>query len=126
MLKFSELQLIWKGLQAQQQAEDGMAAALRAIHPDNGGGLGCLIHPDLQAAHDHLVGKLFGSAEALDWWDWWRFEVVGGNPPESGWNIEIGGRRYLVMSLDDLFAVLVMAGYLPVDPEFTHTVNPVE
>lgn len=127
MLKFFELELIWKGLQAQQRAEDGLADAMRAIHPDNGGGLTFLMRPEMSAAFDYLVGKLLGSEEAVDWWDWWRCEVADNSTAGSlGWNAEVEGRRYLVRSLEDLFAFLVASGYLPADPEFTHTLSPVE
>lgn len=127
MLKFFELELIWKGIQAQQQAEDRLADAMRAIHPDNAGGLNFLVCPEQRAAHDYAVSKLLGSEAAVDWWGWWCYEVAGSvSPKPSGWNVEVEGRRYLVLSLEDLFAFLVASGYLPADPEFTHTLSPVE
>lgn len=126
MLKFSELELIWKGLQAQQQAEDRLAAAMQAIHPDNAGGLAFLVSQEMRGAYDYMASKLLGP-EATDWWDWWRFEVEGSNAAGArGWNVEDSGRRYLVLSLEDLFAFLVMSGYVPADPEFAHALAPVE
>lgn len=122
MLRFSELAMIWNGLRAQQEAEASLAGVLRALHPDNPAAL-TLLHPDLQAAHNLIIGKLLGSPEAVDWWEWWQFEVAG-PVGMTGANVEVDGKRYRVETLEDFFALLVLMGHLPADPDFEHTLFP--
>jgi hypothetical protein len=125
-MRFVELEMIWRGFQAQDEAEGNLRAALRSIHADNASAC-TLVHPSYAAAHDYLVAKMLGSDEAVDWWNWWRFEVAGHwRAPDYVGNVQLDGRVYRIHTLEDLYAWLVLLGHLPADPDFAHSIEPVE
>lgn len=121
MLSFKDIQAIHAGILAQEAAEDQVATALRALHPDNYAPF--MLHSGLRAAFDLALTRALGSEDAFAWWEWWLYE----RPVDSGlaWNAEINKVRYAVHSIEDLFALLVITGLVEADPAFTHTLQPV-
>jgi hypothetical protein len=121
VLSFKDIQSIHAGVLAQDAAEAQMAAALRALHPDNYAPF--MLHTGLRAAFDLALTRAFGSEDAFLWWEWWLYERPVGSA--QAWNVEINNVRYAVTTIEDLFAVLVLTGRIEADPEFTHVLQPV-
>lgn len=122
MLSFKDIQTVHTGILAQEVAENLVATAMQALHPDNHAPF--MLHSGLRAAFDLALTRALGSEEAFSWWEWWLYDRprVG---PDRAWNVEVSSVRYAVHTLEDLFALLVLTGLVEADPEFTHVLKPV-